>query len=145
MIMVKKTGSVLESFKLDYEEMEKKVGKPNPKVKAKAQLKKPNIQLKARIKTLFARLRKLFNNVVNKAKPHRKSVKKVTKKQQKLNREQQMRGILGIGLLFVVVSITYSTYVIFNGVDSSASRLLLAPQVFFALYTLFKAFSKIYK
>lgn len=84
-------------------------------------------------------------NVINKMKTNRKKSKKLTKAEKKLAREQFLRGIMGIGLLFVVVSIAYSTAVIFIGVDSLASKIALLPQVIFALYTLYKAFSQFYK
>lgn len=145
----KRVGSTLDNFKLHYEEMEfnkvKTSGKTTTTVKAKATPSKPKVSVKARLTGVKAKVRTRFNNVVKKIVPHRKKAKKTTKIEKKLNHEQQMRGILGIGLLFVVVSIIYSTYVIFNGVSSTASRVMLIPQVVFAALTLFKAFSKIYK
>lgn len=74
-----------------------------------------------------------------------KKAKKLTKAERILLIEQRKRAILGIGLLLVVVSITFSTYVTITFVDSSAVFAALAPQVAFALVSLFKAFSKIYK
>lgn len=106
---------------------------------------KPKVSLKQRFTTLVNSVRSRIYNVIKRVKPQSKKAKKPTKEEQKARRDQQSRGILGIGLLFVVVSITYSSYVIFNGVDSNASRIMLIPQVVFALYTLCKAFSKIYK
>lgn len=139
----KRVGSVLNSFKLHYEELEKKkVTKPS-KVKAKAQSK--NKSFKDRKEILFGKIRVHFNNTVHKMTPHRKKARKLTKAELKFHKEQNVRAILGIGLLLVVVSIAYSTTIIFLGVDSSASRLALLPQVIFALFTLIKAFSKFYK
>lgn len=86
-----------------------------------------------------------LQSVIAKMKITRKKSKKLTKADKKLAREQFLRGIMGIGLLFVVVSIAYSTAVIFIGVDSIASKIALLPQVIFALYTLYKAFSQFYK
>jgi hypothetical protein len=140
-------------FELYYEELEKKVAKPKskvltnkkPEVKVDKSLSEKKVTLKQRVTGVVSKVRGRFNNVVNKVKSPRKKAKKLTKDVKKARREQNVRGILGIGLLFVVVSITYSTYVIYNGVSSTASRVMLVPQVVFALLTLFKAFSKIYK
>lgn len=123
--------------------------------KRKASVLEKKVSLRDRLKANLSKRanasRSAFDDIKRKLKnlkPKKKPVKlskKAQQEQKKLNRQQQMRGILGIGLLFVVVSITYSTYVIYNGVSSSASRVMLVPQVVFALLILFKAFSKIYK
>lgn len=55
------------------------------------------------------------------------------------------RVILGIGQLLVVVSIIYSTAIVIIGVNSAESKILLVPQVVFALAILVKAFSKLNK
>lgn len=55
------------------------------------------------------------------------------------------RVILGIGQLLVVVSIIYSTAIVMIGVNSAESKILLVPQVVFALAILVKAFSKLNK
>jgi hypothetical protein len=55
------------------------------------------------------------------------------------------RVILGIGQLSVVVSIIYSTAIVMIGVNSAESKILLVPQVVFALAILVKAFSKLNK
>lgn len=149
-----KVISALDSFQLFYEELEKKkVTKKQSKVLTdKPKKTVVTTPLKTKIYNLVSGVvAKIVSFVVKtynklpRFKHLKKYNKKLTKSQKQAIREQQVRGILGIGLLFVVVSITYSSYVIFNGVDSSASRLMLAPQVVFALITLFKAFSKIYK
>ena len=75
----------------------------------------------------------------------KKTSKKLSKSEQADINRQRRDGILGIGQLFVVVSIAYSTSVIFEGVDSLESKLVLVPQAIFALFTLLKAFSKLYK
>lgn len=145
--MSKEVTNSLDSYELFYEELEKKkVAKPNKSkvLTNEKKTSKPTVPLKQRIVVLMKKVRSYFDNVIGKV-LHRKKAKKPTKAEQKLARQQQMRGILGIGALFVVVSIAYSTYVIFNGVDSTASRVMLIPQVVFAVYTLVKAFSKIYK
>jgi hypothetical protein len=152
---------VLENHKLYYEDMEfKKMGKSpsNLKTNKVKQIAKPKsgktskVSLKDRVKTnLSKRLaasRSAFNDIKLKFKPNKKPSKlskKAQLEQKNLTRQEHKRAILGIGLLFVVVSITYSTYVIYNGVSSSASRVMLIPQVVFAILTLAKAFSKIYK
>lgn len=150
--MTKIIGNSLDNFKLEYEEMEFHKVKKTDKVKVTAKTtstsatkRKAKVSPKDRVKAILKAIRARFDNILKKLKLKGKKTKKATKMQKKLERQQQIRGILGLGLLFVVVSITYSTYVIYNGVSSSASRLMLIPQVVFALYTLFKAFSKIYK
>ena len=74
-----------------------------------------------------------------------KKVKKLTKTERKLERQKKIRGIIGIGLLFVVVSIAYSTYMTALFVDGTAMVVALAPQVVFATVILLIAFYKIYK
>lgn len=145
-------GSSLDSFELRYEEMEFKKVQTSKKATAKpvvktstSAVKRKKVSLKDRVVVKLQPARKKFNNILKNLKNPRKKSKKTTKLSQKLARQQQKRGILGIGLLFVVVSITYSTYVTRTFVDSSASIVALFPQAAFALYTLFKAFSKIYK
>lgn len=136
----------LKGFELNFEEFEEnKVSnlssaKPKKPVKtAKSEVKKESFKSKVNVKLTGVK------TFVKKLKPSKKKTKKLTKEQKTLARQQKKRGILGIGLLFVVVSIAYSSYVIYNGVNSTASRVMLVPQVVFAVFTLFKAFSKIYK
>ena len=74
-----------------------------------------------------------------------KKVKKLTKTERKLERQKKIRGIIGIGLLFVVVSIAYSTYMTALFVDGTAMVVALVPQVVFATAILLIAFYKIYK
>lgn len=78
-------------------------------------------------------------------KPAPKTRKKPTKADEILAKQERNRAILGIGILLVIVSIAYSTSVIFIGVDSLESRIALLPQVVFALVISIKAFSKLYK
>lgn len=150
----------LDDYKLEYEDMERKV----PKVKSKVLDKpvkaaktdtikrkaKPSLvdRIKADLQRRAAQSRSGFNDLKRQLKPEKKPSKlskKAQIEQKKTSREDQKRGILGIGDLFVVVSIAYSSYVITNGVHSTASRVMLVPQVVFAVYKLIKAFSKIYK
>lgn len=132
----------LDSFELYYEEMEKK--KVTKKYVNKSVVR-PQVSTKQKIKAKLAPINARFFSVVNKVKHPSKKHKKLTKDEKKLAKQQRNRGIMGIGLLLVVVSIAYSTSVIFIGVDSPASKLVLLPQALFALVTLFKAFSKLYK
>ena len=75
----------------------------------------------------------------------KKPAKPLTKKQQDEKKRHRKNVIMGLGLLFVVASIAYSTSVVTTFVDSQQSLILLAPQVAFAIITIFKAFSKLYK
>ena len=149
-----KSKSVLDKFKLEYEEMAankvKKakssqafINKTDSSKKKATEPVKPSTKDKILVK--FKHIKASFSSVVNKVKNPRKKAKKTTKVSQQLAKNQRNRGIMGIGLLLVVVSIIYSTYVIFIGVSSTASKVALLPQAFFALLILFKAFSKIYK
>ncbi len=167
-MQTQKVRNSLDDYKLEYEDMEMKVPqvkskvainkeKPNAKVvKTDAVKRKAKPALIGRIKAYLkadmsrrsAQSRSGFNDIMLRLKPAKKPSKlskKAQKEQQKAVLDQHKRGILGLGLLFVVVSITYSSYVILNGVHSTASRVMLVPQVVFALLTLIKAFSKIYK
>lgn len=155
-----KVNNSLDSFQLEYEEMEIKVPKVKSKVvtqpakivKTDAVKRKVNPSAKARLLASFkartAQGRSAFNDIkskMRKPKKPSKLSKKAQLERKKSHRDQQIRGIIGIGMLFVVVSIAYSTFVTRTFVDSSASVVALVPQVAFALYILFKAFSKIYK
>ena len=86
-----------------------------------------------------------FNNTKKKLGLKSKKVKKLTKIERKLERQKKIRGIIGIGLLFVVVSIAYSTYMTALFVDGTAMVVALVPQVVFATVILLIAFYKIYK
>ena len=86
-----------------------------------------------------------FNNTKKRLGFKSKKVKKLTKTERKLERQKKIRGIIGIGLLFVVVSIAYSTYMTALFVDGTAMVVALAPQVVFATVILLIAFYKIYK
>lgn len=134
--MNRKVQNSLDNSELYYEEYEDK-----PVKASKSRLPQDENPIKERVSAVIKSVRERFS----KLKLHRKPSKKLSKDDKKALREQQKRGILGIGLLFVVVSIAYSSYVILNGVDSIASKVMLVPQVAFALRSLIKAFSKIYK
>lgn len=141
---------VLESFNLYYEDLERKKVKVTPVKQSKKTTKstkqvKNSKSFKENVLDRLQPVRSKLNNVYAQLKNPRKKAKKRTKAEQEQLKQQNKNAILGIGLLLVVVSIAYSTSVIYIGVDSDASRLALLPQVVFALATLFKAFSKLYK
>jgi hypothetical protein len=102
-----------------------------------------------RVESVKKTVRSRFDNMLSKFKKQPKKAKKISKSAaalaKKEQREQQKRAILGIGLLLVIVSIIYSTTVVREFVNSTASLVALAPQVIFAVIILVKAFSKIYK
>jgi len=106
---------------------------------------KPKVTLKDRIDNIKKSVIVLFNNIKKKLGFKSKKATKVTKDEKKLARKQKIRGIIGICLLFVVVSITYSTYMTVLFVDGITMIIALAPQVTFAVVTLLIAFYKIYK
>lgn len=70
----------------------------------------------------------------NSSKPANKSNKKVEK--------QASFGILGIALLFVIVSIAYSSTVILLGTDGLLPKIALAPQILFGVGVLAYVFYK---
>lgn len=74
-----------------------------------------------------------------------KNTKKDKKNDPSTSKKEFNRVIMGIGQLFVVVSIAYSTSVIFIGVDGMVAKIALFPQAAFASYTLIKVFSRLYK
>ncbi len=87
---------------------------------------------------------KTIKTRVNRVKNSKKTTRKTTKAQREILQNQRKRVIMGVGLLMVVVSITYSTYVVRTFVNGGESLIILAPQVVFAATTLVKAFSKLY-
>lgn len=106
---------------------------------------KSNVTLKNRIDSLKKAVVVQFDNTKKKLGFKSKKAKKLTKIERKLERQKKIRGIIGIGLLFVVVSIAYSTYMTALFVDGTAMIVALTPQVVFAAITLLTAFYKIYK
>lgn len=152
----------LNNFKLYYEDLEgarmQKAKTSQKAAKVKVETKKANkssskkqatpvkkVSLKDKMLVKLQPLRSKFNNMLDRIKNPSKTKKKLTKAQKAEMHEDRKRAILGIGLLLVVVSIAYSTSVIFIGVDSNASRIALFPQALFAIIILFKAFFKLYK
>ena len=106
---------------------------------------KSKVTLKDRVDNAKKAVVVQFNNTKKKLGFKSKKVKKLTKTELKLERQKKIRGIIGIGLLFVVVSIAYSTYMTALFVDGAATVVALAPQVVFATVILLIAFYKIYK
>ena len=78
-----------------------------------------------------------------------KEVKTAKVKAEKITKEESdnwfVRGIIGLLGLLVLGSITFSTLVIWNGTDELLYKLILIPQVGFAVTIAFVAFSKILK
>lgn len=139
-----KQNNVLSKKELKYEKLNS-----DPK-KRKAPKKQPVVVRTDRSKFvnfsrhISIRSNNFYSNLskfVNKS----KKAKKTSKKDQITANLKHNNAILGIGLLLVVVSIAYSTTVIFIGVDSIESKIALLPQVIFALTILIKAFSRLYK
>ena len=149
----KRLGNSLDSFTLYYEEMERDVptnkkvaNKKTAKVPAKASkvaVKKPTI--KDRINGVVTTVRGRIDNIKKGIVLRKKKAKKLTKAEESAIRQKKIRGIIGIGLLFVVVSIAYSTYMTVLFVDGPVMVVALAPQAVFAALTLLIAFYKIYK
>lgn len=152
-----KTTSVLENFKLYYEDTENKrmtktskttaktAKKPVAKPAKRVVNKSPKSSKIDEVKKYFNSLGDKINNTYSGLKKTKKKTKKPTKAEQKISRDKKIRGIIGIGLLFVVVSIAYSTYMTNLFVDGPIMVVSLAPQVIFAGATLLIAFYKIYK
>lgn len=142
----------LDDYKLYYEDLERKPVKTAPKTTSKAKstpkTKTPNkvvVGVKSKFKDVEKFVRGFFNNTKKRFIARRKKAQKLTKIEKKALHEQKVRGIIGIGLLFVVVSITYSTYMTALFVDGPMMVAALAPQVIFAVTTLLIAFYKLYK
>ena len=147
-------GKTLESHKLEYEDVPFKKPKISKNKKTVAKKNKravasnrPN-RLVVFVRFIVSKCKDFYNHinvVVNKALHPKKNAKKLTKNQQKEVVQQRKNVIMGIGLLLVIVSIIYSTYIVRTFVNTGGSLVALAPQVIFAVATLIKAFSKLYK
>lgn len=141
--------SVLGDYKLHYEDIKLKKLKTKktktPKNVKSEPKKTKKVDYKAYILSKYKQLVEMLEKLADKIYDPSKTPKKLTKAQVQEAIEQRNRAIMGIGLLFVIVSIAYSTTVIIIGVDSLESKIALLPQAIFALATLFKAFSKLYK
>lgn len=123
----------LDKFKLYYEEL--------PEVRTRIAKPKKHLEIKSALLEKYDHIKDVVNKTVHRS----KKAKKLTKSQRLEQINERNRAIMGIGSLFVVVSITYSTTLTLMGVNSWQSKFALLPQVIFALITLLKAFSKLYK
>lgn len=140
--------NTLDDFELYYEDLERKPVKTVPSKSTKKMTKKatqPKMDVKALFEDAKKSVRSFLNNTKKSIVSRRKKAKKLTKAQKKELQQQKLRGIIGIGLLFVVVSIAYSTYMTNLFVDGTMMIVALTPQVVFAAITLLIAFYKLYK
>lgn len=64
------------------------------------------------------------------------------KKSSKENNKNKYNGIIGLLMLLVVLSIAYSTYVVWFGTTGLVPKILLAPQIIFAAVILVQKFNK---
>lgn len=150
MVKIQK-GKALENHKLYYEDLERKpvkTAKNTTKKTVKTPVKKQSkktLDLAKRFEDAKKSVRGFLNNTKKKVVSYRKKAQKLTKMQKKELRQRKLHGIIGIGLLFVIVSIAYSTYMTNLFVDGVMMIVALTPQVAFAAITLFIAFYKLYK
>ena len=138
--------SLLSKYKLKFEKT--KPGKPTVSkeyIKELESKKHKDVTYREIVLKKISKLMVILANVVNKVKHPNKKVKKLTKIELELVKTQQKNVIMGICQLLVVVSITYSSIIVYVGVNSLASKVALAPQIIFALIILVKSFSKLYK
>lgn len=75
-------------------------------------------------------------NKKNKENTEATTVKKAAKKQG-----NKASGIIGVLLLLVVLSIAFSSYIVWFGTQGLASKIMLAPQIVFAAVVLVWKFS----
>lgn len=73
------------------------------------------------------------------------NVDKAVTKPAKKAKKGFLFAIMGIGMLLVIVSITYSTVVIVLGTDGLMPKIMLAPQALFGVLVLGFASTKIFK
>lgn len=111
----------------------------------KLKVNKNNIGIKYTFLYFSIKIQQCFEKMISYVVYLCKNAKENVKKQLKMTKKQYIRGIMGIGQLFVVVSIIYSTFIVQTFVDTDISLAMIVPQAIFALYTLLKAFYKLYK
>lgn len=145
--MVKKlpTESKLSKKKLNFEATKKTFSASKKYIKEQINAKRKHISLKAFLLAKSTAMKTVLANVVKKVHHPSKIDKKVVKINPKLAKKQRNNVIIGICQLFVVVSIAYSSYITYTFVENGVTIIILVPQVAFALFTLVKAFSKLYK
>lgn len=75
-----------------------------------------------------------------------KQMKKDVKEKQKANSsswvEDSKNVIIGISLVLIFISISYSTVIILKGTNDIVSHIMIIPQSIFALYLLISSFVK---
>ncbi len=147
--------SVLDKFKLYYEEMEKKkvqkavrISELKRPASKKVTLSTPTVQKPLPQHSRFAKFAELKSKFFTrkpKSKPSISLSKRAQLEQKRARRAELFRGIIGIGLLLVVVSIARSTFIALQFVDGAANIVYLIPQIGFAVIISIIAFLKIYK
>lgn len=140
--------SLLDKSKLKYEPTKNKPttnAKAVKKIVASSNKKVKRVNSRGFVVSKFNNIRAYFGSVVKKVSHPKKKSKKVTKLERQKAKIRRNRGIMGIGQLLVVVSIIYSTSIIFIGIDTLGSKIALLPQIIFALIILIKAFFTLYK
>jgi len=60
----------------------------------------------------------------------------------KAKKTHKLDGIMGVLQLFVVVSIAYSSYIVIAGTDGLVPKLLVIPQILWAVIILVMKFTK---
>lgn len=144
-----KGKEVLSVYDLKYEVPTKKAFNKNKRKKKLAVDNPGDIRFDIIGGYFVSKFKSFHKFIVRSLEKYLSKGKKMTKKERENARlasiEQGKRGIIGIGQLLVVMSIIYSTTVIFIGVNSIASRIALAPQVAFAAIILLRAFFRLYK
>ena len=92
-------------------------------------------------KRAYASIKSLLNKTkgLTTVKNNNNNTKKTTKKNRKSARGFGF-GILGMLLLLVVMSIAYSSYIVWFGTTGATPKILLAPQLLFAAAVLITVF-----
>lgn len=143
-----KIAKSLDEYQMYYEDMEMKVLQKPAKVTTKKPVQTNAVKKPSVISRVVAKFTSLKSKIFNR-KPRVKYTLRQSKlaqlEQKKARRNELFRGIIGIGLLLVVVSITRSTFVSLQFVDGVANVVYLLPQIVFAIVISIIAFLKIYK
>ena len=72
--------------------------------------------------------------------PKTKTTKNIKESKRTKKPSRIIPRIQGIAMLFVILSVGFSSYLIFKGTDDNLPKILIAPQVIFASYQLVKKF-----
>lgn len=89
------------------------------------------------IKDAYAKLSLLFNKRKGKKMGNKKQSKNNTDKPSK----QKLNGIIGLLQLLVVISVAYSSYVVWFGTTGLAEKIMLVPQMTYAAVVLIRKFN----